>query len=290
MLPELNLFGISIPMYTTINTLATVAAILWLMGIGLNTFTTWKRFLQFAGCSVVAILLLQWGGQNLNALLEKGILSSVANIGGLVLYMPVFLFCAYSFDKNGSPLYQLELAMPPLTLLQSLVRFACLCAGCCHGKPFAFGMVFPAGTTAATLYGEGTPVFPTQLAESFMMFICLAIILALRKKGKHYIHVFPMMFGVTGFVLEFFMGGLRFGRRLFGTFTMLQLLYFIFFVLGVIFYFTTRKPNLYRPPIIGNLEPKQSLWQQFKDRRPGKNKKAAKAAEAPAQEKKKKGA
>ena len=61
-------------------------------------------------------------------------------------------------------------------------RIGCFLAGCCHGSPVAWGVVFPAGSPAALHYGESVAVHPSQLYEAAALAV-IAVVLWRRAPG-----------------------------------------------------------------------------------------------------------
>jgi len=131
--------------------------------------------------------------------------SGIQFASGVLVAVPVFLLVAKFFPGNGKPTKQIELLFLLMPLTQTLNRLACFCSGCCHGIPSPFGVVYPDGAFASKIYGPGTRVFPNQLVESGIMFLCFLTILILRSRGKRTLPIFPLVFGAEGFLLGFLM-------------------------------------------------------------------------------------
>lgn len=161
-------------------------------------------------------------------------------VGGVLVFIPMMLGLALFFPHNGAPARQLELLMPGLALQQFFNRMACtMAAGCCYGIPCRFGIVFPDTAWPSIAFGRGTRVFPSQPLEAAVMLLCFAALLWLLLRGKRILPVFPLTFGLTGFVLEFLSGESK-GYILLGM-NLQQWGYALVLCIGVIFLFFPRK-------------------------------------------------
>ncbi|MDD5195519.1 MAG: prolipoprotein diacylglyceryl transferase [Candidatus Omnitrophica bacterium] len=96
-------------------------------------------------------------------------------------------------------------------LAHAFGRIGCFFYGCCYGKPTDsfIGVVFPVDSPA---YCLGRKVIPTQLIESFLLFVIFFIMLALRKRKKfdgQLMIVYLILYGITRFAVEFLRGDPR---------------------------------------------------------------------------------
>lgn len=203
-----------------------------------------KSFLQAMLCFAVSYGALYLGTTLLGKIkFPSGQSTTMVFVGGVLLFIPVFSFMAYHCPRNGDVLSQLENVLPVLALTHVFNRLACLSSGCCHGITFKLGIVFPPEAPSSELFGEGTRVFPTQPLESVMMLACFILILVMMKKGKRTLYVFPLFFGITGFINEFFIdvNCASKGRMLLTYFDVPQIAYLILIAVGVLFYFLVRR-------------------------------------------------
>lgn len=103
-----------------------------------------------------------------------------------------------------------DLIFPQIPLAQGFGRIGCFLAGCCYGKETSpdFGVIFPLDSVAP----GGVPLIPTQLYSSaydFMVFLLL-IYLATKKPHPGTIAcLYPILFGLGRFIIEFFRGDPR---------------------------------------------------------------------------------
>jgi len=195
-------------------------------------FNYWLALLCFAGA---------YGGLALGTMYIGSVLTvdreGVAFVGGVLVFIPVFLFLAKLFPRNGSPTKQLEVVLPALALQHVFNRIACLLNGCCFGTPFAQGITYPRFTVPNMMF-RGQPLFPTQPVESVIMLLCFVVILILHFRGKRTLPIFPLVFGATGFWLTFLMAGLVMGENsLLGLRAMHwhQIAFVLVFGVGVVF-------------------------------------------------------
>lgn len=98
--------------------------------------------------------------------------------GGFVFYGGVILafFVSYHYLRKHRQNIWLsaDVAMMGLTLAHAFGRLGCFAAGCCYGKPtdVAWGIRFFSPLVDSDF--RGIPLHPTQLYESFSMFVLFA--------------------------------------------------------------------------------------------------------------------
>lgn len=172
-----------------------------------KSFNYWFALLCFAGA---------YGGLALGTTYIGAVLTidreGVAFVGGVLVFIPVFLLLAKIFPRNGSPTKQLEVVLPVLALQHVFNRIACLLNGCCFGTPFEHGITYPRFTVPSMMF-RGQPLFPTQPVESAIMLLCFVVVLILHFRGKRTLPIVPLVFGATGFWLTFLIGGLVTGEN-----------------------------------------------------------------------------
>lgn len=128
--------------------------------------------------------------------------------GGLLGAIAVGLYLVPKYKMNF--LKVADFYMPGLAIGHAIGRLGCLASGCCYGKhmpDFPFSITFP--SQAFTLAPPGVPLFPSQLAESFSLFIVGSFLLYLwfhkRFDGQVFL-VYLMMYSVIRSILEIFRG------------------------------------------------------------------------------------
>ena len=89
-------------------------------------------------------------------------------------------------------------------------RIGCFFGGCCHGKPTdsVLGVGFPPGSIPFIEYGPQN-IHPTQLYESFILFLTGFVLLKCNDYYKFKIFIFLIVYGTSRFLIEFFRGDLR---------------------------------------------------------------------------------
>lgn len=143
-------------------------------------FITWDYFSNFP----LEMLMINKGG-----LAWQG-----GFIGGAVAGMS---FCR---ANKLSVLTLLDLSAPYLALGQAIGRIGCFLNGCCFGKPSAQGIFCP-------LHGER--LFPTQLYETFGLFLVFIVLKALQRKPQQAGLLFAYylcLSAVERFIVEFYRG------------------------------------------------------------------------------------
>lgn len=133
-------------------------------------------------------------------------------------------------------------------ILHFFGRLGCLCAGCCHGKPFDgfFSLTFTDPLTAAPM---GVSLYPTQLMSMGLIFIVGAFLLFLRKRQSFHgqlFFVYVFLYGLGRSVLEEFRGDTERGFVFDNFLSHSQFLAFILVSLAIFFYFKARKSNFMR--------------------------------------------
>jgi phosphatidylglycerol:prolipoprotein diacylglycerol transferase len=119
-------------------------------------------------------------------------------LGGPIADIP-YLF--WIFRKSRLPVWKsLDVFAPGLVLAHSVGRLGCLAAGCCYGKPTESFFGIKLYSELVEPYLRGIPLHPTQLYESFSLFILfLGLIWIHRKKlfdgqvALAYLLIYPMI-------------------------------------------------------------------------------------------------
>lgn len=137
------------------------------------------------------------------ALWQGGLSVQGAVFGGL---LGVFIYTR----KKGIPFWEYcDILAPGVLLGQAIGRLGCYLNGCCFGIPAssaAWGVIYPPGTDAHTLYGE-TPLIPAVLYESAWDLFMMALLLFLipRKPFHGFIaSLYFTMYAAGRIVIEYF--------------------------------------------------------------------------------------
>jgi len=193
----------------------------------------------FSVCYPVAIAGLFVGPRILGRLMFPDRTGAVAYVGGVILAIMAFWVTSLFLPKIGNPFDQMNYIGPAFALHQTFNRLACSVGICCHGIPWRYGMIYPDIARACEKYGIGTQVFPAPQLEAGLMFVIFIVLLIMLRKKKHSEHIFPIYFGIVGYLLEFMVGDDR-GVNLFGLFNLMQVAYLALIVIGIFFYFIVR--------------------------------------------------
>lgn len=138
--------------------------------------------------------------------------------GGLVFYGG--FLCAftslwiYARWKKLSIRRILDIFAPAMALAHAFGRIGCFLQGCCFGRPWTGGVVFPAGSLPAMRYpdvhtGTSLPLYPVQLYESglnILLCVLLLLLFSRCRKGGQIAAIYLMGYAFLRFSLEFFRG------------------------------------------------------------------------------------
>ena len=158
--------------------------------------------------------------------------------GGLVYYGGFILSVAGAIwwlaRKKISFLKVTDILVPFLALSHAIARIGCFFSGCCYGRPYAQGVIFPN-------LGDNTPRFPVQLYESaanFLNFVVLILFFryAKRKQGDVFF-LYLLNYGIIRSIMEiFFRGDPERGTILiFSTSTFISLFLIVSGAAGLVF-------------------------------------------------------
>jgi phosphatidylglycerol:prolipoprotein diacylglycerol transferase len=180
----------------------------------------------------------------------EGLVAYGGFIGG-----PLAMWFYVKYMKRGDFWSLADCTTAPACLGLGFTRIGCFLAGCCHGQPtdVSWGVVFPEGSQAASTFGYGTHVHPTQLYESLVGWALLPLALFLLKRRKFTGQVFLILiacYAVARFFLEFIRGDTDrggFGNHADPSLSTSQFIGLVLIVFVVGFYFYRRKHALAPP-------------------------------------------
>jgi phosphatidylglycerol---prolipoprotein diacylglyceryl transferase len=127
--------------------------------------------------------------------------------GSFLFAIPTML---WFFKKHKLDLYKMLDVMAITTCIVHMFgRIGCFLAGCCYGLPTHsdFGVVFT--DPACQANPKNTPLYPTQLFESFYILLVMLLLLYLRGRRKFYGQLFLlylMLYAVGRSILEIYRG------------------------------------------------------------------------------------
>jgi len=125
--------------------------------------------------------------------------------GGVLTAFIIFSLIAYLFKLNI--LHSLNLTIPSLVVAHAFGRIGCFLGGCCFGCPTnsILGVTFPVDSLASGKFGYGVSVHPTQLYESFFLFLLFFILIRYVNFNKR-LPFYLISYGLFRFFIEYLRG------------------------------------------------------------------------------------
>lgn len=169
--------------------------------------------------------------------------------GSLLTAIPLML---WFFKKHKIPLWPMLDVMAIVTcILHGFGRIGCFMAGCCYGIPTEgiFGVIFTNPTCQAEPLN--TPLHPTQLYESGLIFSILVLLLILKKRRRFEGQLFLsylILYAAGRSVLEIFRGDLERGFVIPDYLSNAQFISLLFIGVAIYFYVKRRNTNLLSHP------------------------------------------
>ena len=137
-------------------------------------------------------------------------------LGGPIADIPYLIWI---FRKHKLPVWRaLDVFAPGLVLAHAVGRLGCLAAGCCYGKPTDSVFGIKLYSELVEPYLRGVSLHPTQLYESFSLFILFAGLIWIHRKklfdgqvALTYFFIYPVIRSIIevfrgdqirGFVIE----------------------------------------------------------------------------------------
>jgi phosphatidylglycerol:prolipoprotein diacylglycerol transferase len=165
--------------------------------------------------------------------------------GSFIFAVPTML---WYFRKNKLDSYRMLDVMAITTCLVHMFgRIGCFLAGCCYGTPTdsVMGVIFDNPLCLAK--PNDVPLHPTQLYESFYIFLVMVVLLWLRTRRKFHGQLFLlylMFYAVGRSVIEIFRGDEARGYVIEGFLTHSQLIGILIFSIASFFYWRWSKRNV----------------------------------------------
>ncbi len=138
--------------------------------------------------------------------------------GGLLAAVPVGIWYV---KRHSLPVWKTaDITAPFIALAHAFGRLGCFFAGCCYGAPCG-GSICITFSDPHSLAPLGTPLYPTQLMEAggeLLNFAILTLVWRKRKFDGQVFWIYPVLYSVLRFGVEFFRGdtarGIFFGGAL----------------------------------------------------------------------------
>ncbi len=131
--------------------------------------------------------------------------------GGLVFALITSLYLLHHYHLSFWKMA--NIAASPLALGMGIGRVGCFFNGCCYGKVWQRGLVFPFLSPAGKAF-PGQPLIPTQLISSLNLLVIFFILIYLKRYGR-FAHQIFLWFLTFYSVHRFIIGFLRADSRQF---------------------------------------------------------------------------
>jgi phosphatidylglycerol:prolipoprotein diacylglycerol transferase len=161
--------------------------------------------------------------------------------GGLLAAIPVGMWYV---RKHKLPFWKTgDIVAPYIALGHAFGRLGCFFAGCCYGAACSgpFCLIF---TDPHSLAPQGVPLYPTQLMESggeFINFIILLVAYRYRKFDGQVFWLYPALYSVLRFAVEFFRGDTARGLYFGGSISTSQIIAVGMFITSVVMLWKLRR-------------------------------------------------
>lgn len=236
MYPELNLFGYKMGTFPLLVGIGLAVGIFFVF-FQLRKFSASPERENAVMISLPLTFVLGTVGAHISDVFFRARLGELVknpSAYGLTFYgwlISAFVFLIlYSKICRISPSYILNMFCPAFAAAQAFGRLGCFFGGCCYGRPFKWGVVYPVGTLPHTQYGA-VPLIPVQLYESVYLFAIMAVLL-LFVRFKHRAAWYLIMLSAGRFGLEFFRADDR-GKFLSDVFSPSQWISIVLFFIGI---------------------------------------------------------
>jgi len=153
--------------------------------------------------------------------------------GGVLAAIPVGIWYV---RKHNLPVWKTADIIAPFAALGHVFgRLGCFFAGCCYGA-VCNGPVCITFHDTHSLAPLGVPLYPTQLMESggeLLIFGVLMVLWHHRKFDGQLFWLYPLMYSVLRFIIEFFRGDTARGLYLGGTISTSQIIAVLLFAFSL---------------------------------------------------------
>lgn len=221
MLPYIEVFSHSVPMYGVMAGAGILLAVLYLYGaqrrcpeIRADAELTFVYGLigMAVGAKLLALLTelpeliealpLLW--QSPEVFLQTYLLSGFVFYGGL--YGALLAVWLYGRHSRCGVSALLRALLPVIPLIHAFGRLGCFCAGCCYGKASqSLGIAFSCSEIAP----NGVALLPVQLIEAGWELLLLVLLWQLSRRGRsgwRMLGLYLLLYSLERFVLEFWRG------------------------------------------------------------------------------------
>jgi phosphatidylglycerol:prolipoprotein diacylglycerol transferase len=244
--------NVIIPMYNLMIGIGIIFGILTLdYQIRNKSITHKKEICLYIGV-VVSMIIGFLGAKVFNLIYMKqsfsfnNILNSgMTYYGGFVCGIIVYIL--YNAIRKENILYMINILMPSVILAHAFGRFGCFFGGCCFGKPAnnILGVNFPNDSIPFRHYGHNVSIYPTQLFESFFLFILFFVTLKFIPLRLN-LTIYLLFYGLFRFFIEYLRADNR-GIIFTNLLSPSQFISIIFLLFGTILYISKEKKQITAP-------------------------------------------
>lgn len=140
--------------------------------------------------------------------------AGISFLGGVCIGLPIYYGVLWFTYRNKlSVRIMMNTLIPCLLIAHAFGRIGCLAGGCCFGRPSGsdFGLIYPEGSEAALAYGYGTPLLPTPIIESIVLFVFFALFTFVPYFKQRRVMWYCLFYGIYRFFAEYMRGDSRGG-------------------------------------------------------------------------------
>ena len=212
LLPEV--FNYTFPMYDLMLIIGIFAMLIYVINrFEKNDGYTKKqtnRLITLIAVSLIFALLFSYLFDGVFHSIKEGELTfgSITFLGGLIGGLSAFLILLKHFykDENKDVRKIMNTVITGVVLAHAFGRIGCFLAGCCFGVPTDsfLGVVFPHGHAHDAF--PGIAIFPTQLFESFFLFVLFILLNKVKQFKNFEIETYLIGYGVWRVLIEFIRG------------------------------------------------------------------------------------
>ena len=223
-------FFIAVGFLTSINLIKYLAARANLNVDRILDLTFWCLVVGFSGCRILFVITrfdeFYARPFDIIKIWEGGLVF----LGGPMLGIP---FAITYIRKHKLPIWKtFDVLTPALVLSHAFGRLGCLGAGCCYGKPTGTSFGVRLYSDLVDRAHQGIPLHPTQLYESFILFILFGALIYLfhhkRFDGQVFLS-YLLTYPIIRSIIEIFRGDLIRGFIIDGVLSTSQFISIWFF-------------------------------------------------------------
>lgn len=209
-----DVFNYAMPMYDLMLVIGIIAMLIYVINkfekVDGFTRKQTNRLIVILAVSLLFALLFSYLFDGVFHSIKEGELTfgSITFLGGLIGGITAFLILLKYFykDENKDVRKIMNTIIVGVVLAHAFGRIGCFVAGCCYGIPTDsfLGVVFPHGHAHDAF--PDTAIFPTQLFESFFLFVFFILLNKVKQFKNFEIETYLIGYGVWRILIEFIRG------------------------------------------------------------------------------------